>query len=280
MTSPKIDIGLVNFNCNLFILKHSINSILKKTKYLNKLIICDNGSEESNINFLKSLRKLKKIKIIFRKQSVANASIAKGEGLNEVIKFFKSEYAAFIENDGYMIMKNWDEYLINFLKKKNLDIIGNEHPLRNKKKINECFTTFSVFKTKPIFDKKINFLPDGKSDNYLPGKDTGFEMIKKLQETQADVLILKSGRKRESKYFNFDGFAEYHYEGTPIFAHFGRGSSHSEILKKSNNIIIDIIKFLKRIFTSDLIFSNANNIIETKIKIFYWKIFIKKDLLK
>ena len=59
----KIDVGMVNYNCDISILNSSVkSSILKKTKYLNKLIICsnDNGSNKENLDFLSELEKLEK----------------------------------------------------------------------------------------------------------------------------------------------------------------------------------------------------------------------------
>ena len=55
----KIDVGMVN-SCDISILNSSVKSILKKTKYLNKLIICDNGSNKENLDFLSGLEKLEK----------------------------------------------------------------------------------------------------------------------------------------------------------------------------------------------------------------------------
>jgi len=275
----KIDVGMVNYNCDISILNSSVKSILKKTKYLNKLIICDNGSNKENLDFLSGLEKLEKIKIIYRKQSIANSSIAKGEGLNNVIKFFETQYGSFVENDGVLIMKDWDEYLINEIESRNLDIIGNEHASKKQdRKINESFTTFSIFKTQSLLKAKINFLPKGVKENFIYGEDTGYQMIEKLDEDKAEILNLKSGRLKETIHFNFDGFAEYQYQNKPIFAHFGRGSSHSRVTFEKKKFFLDFLKYCYRFFTSKLLYSSGSNIFETKIKLYIWNKIVKKIL--
>ena len=68
--------------------------------------------------------------------------------------------------------------------------------LENLKKIKWCFTTFSIFETKVIRDANINFLPRGMENKSLPGDDTGYQMIEKLDEDRSDILNYKRGRKK------------------------------------------------------------------------------------
>jgi len=225
----ELSIGMVNFNCNPLLLKISIESVLTKTAHFNKFYIVDNGSDNGNLELLKKYAdQHEKIEVIYNKQKGIGASIGKGEGLNILLSLFKTEYGAFVENDGFMIKHAWDAYLLDFLIKKNHIIIGCGHPKLSNEVVTESLTTFSIFKTFELQKLNINFLPKGEGPNFQPGYDTGCELIEKIPSERADKLIFLSARKKEAKLFkDCIGTAEFWYNDHPVFAHFSRGAGHS-----------------------------------------------------
>jgi len=230
MSSIKeLSIGMVNFNCNPLLLKISIESVLNKTDHLNKFYIVDNGSTNGNIELLNQYAdQHDKIEIIYNKQKGIGASIGKGEGLNILLSLFKTEYGAFVENDGFLIKNAWDTYLLDYLIKQNLIIIGCGHPKLTSEVVTESLTTFSIFQTFELQKLNINFLPKGEGPNFSAGYDTGCELIDKISSERADKLKFLSARKKEAiLYKDCIGTAEFWYKDHPVFAHFGRGAGHS-----------------------------------------------------
>jgi len=272
-STKELSIGMVNYNCNPLLLKISIESVLNKTDHFYKLYIVDNGSTNGNIELLKQYADLhEKIEVIYNKQKGIGASIGKGEGLNILLSLFKTEYGAFVENDGFLIKNAWDSYLLDCLIKKNLIIIGCGHPkLTNE--VTESLTTFSIFKTFELQKLNINFLPKGEGPNFSPGYDTGYEMIEKIPSKQANKLIFFSSRTKEAKLFkNCIGSAEFWYNDHPVFAHFGRGSGHSTQI--NTNFYNKIVHFCKYYVYQYLPFvskrRNAWNYFDSQNKLKLW----------
>ena len=286
MITQKISLGMVNYNCHPDLLRLSIKSAFANTLNLEELIVVDNGSTNGNIDLLYELAKeFKKIRIICRQQKGLGSSIGKGEGCNALIKEFKTEYAAFYENDGLLIEKGWDKMLIYHLIKRDLDMIGNKHPSikAQNRVISETFTTFSVFKVSMLQNMGINFLPDGQGPSFLPGFDTGCQLAKHFSDERAECLAYKSGRRNETKYFNWPGFAEYYFEGKLIFAHFGRGSGHS--IKLNSNFFGKLIGLAKHVHSilfksrKSAIGGNAFSYFESRNKLENW-VKVSNRLLK
>jgi len=277
MITQKISLGMVNYNSHPDLLRLSIKSAFAYTLNLEELIVVDNGSTNGNIDLLYELAKeFKKIRIIRRQQKGLGASIGKGEGCNVLIKEFKTEYAAFYENDGFLVEKGWDKMLIRRLIERDLDMIGNGYPLveAQNRVISEAFTTFSVFKVSVLQNMDINFLPDGQGPSFLSGFDTGCQLAKHFSDERAECLVFKSGRRNETKYFRWPGFAEYYFEEKFIFAHFGRGSGHS--IKLSSNFFGKLIGLAKHfhgfLFKSrkSTIGGNAFSYFESRNKLENW----------
>jgi len=278
----ELTIGMVNYNCNPLLLVLSIESVLQKTYHFSKFFILDNGSTNGNVDILNHYaNQYDKIEIIYNKQKGIGASIGKGEGLNILLSLFNTEYGAFVENDGFLIKQGWDSYFIEHLLNKNLIIIGCGHPKYINKTVTESLTTFSIFKTVELQKLGINFLPKGEGPSFLPGYDTGCELIEKVSPELADILIFLSSRKDMAKLFaKCNGVAEFWYHDQPIFAHFGRGTGHSNQL--NSNFFSKFKHLLKYFYFQCLPFTsnktNAWNYFDTQRKLKEWTTICKQYL--
>lgn len=99
MIYPKVSVVIINWNGENF-LRNCLLSIKANTKYPNyDIMVVDNGSKDSSIDFLKS--NYPEIKII--KNSI-NCGFAKAN--NQAIRASKSEYYFFLNNDTEVI-EDW-----------------------------------------------------------------------------------------------------------------------------------------------------------------------------
>jgi len=104
----KIDICLAVFN-NLKWTQKFIDSVYQSTYSDFDLVITDNGSQDNTIDWLESLG-LKNLKIIKLKENYGCAC-----GWNEALKKGENDFRVLTQND-IQFSKNWDKYLIDFLK--------------------------------------------------------------------------------------------------------------------------------------------------------------------
>jgi GT2 family glycosyltransferase len=169
---------IVNYNTSSFI-EVSLYALKKLTKNRYRVIICDNGSIDSDKEKIKKIvNEHSNVELFFRQQT-GPAGIGHGEALNILIKKINTKYGVLLDADTFFLKKDWDEILINQLNDK-IKIIGCP-PVSSSSKVNDIKKPVdfpSVYAT--LFDNRIfkSLRIDMRPKNYEIGQDTGWEMRK------------------------------------------------------------------------------------------------------
>ncbi len=111
----KYDVVIVNFNGEK-ILKSCLESVYKSSVNPEKVIIYDNNSADQSVGLISN--NYPKIKLIRGKKNIGF-----GKGNNEAMKFAKSDYILFMNND-LVLDKHCAENLIAFLNDKKIAIVN------------------------------------------------------------------------------------------------------------------------------------------------------------
>jgi glycosyltransferase involved in cell wall biosynthesis len=224
-----ISIGMVNHECHPDLVRLSLESVYRRTENLAEVIIVDNGSTGARLIALRELvAELPKARLIERQQTKPGASWGQAEGLDLLLSEFRTEYAAFVENDGFLLSDSWDRRLIDYLLDSGKIIIGCEHPGKAPETVTESFTTFSVFQVDALRSADLSFMPNGDGVSFEPGADTGWQLRTKIEENKAAKLPFRSRRLGTNRVFTEVSAGEYDFGEDLIFAHFGRGSTTRE----------------------------------------------------
>lgn len=246
MSKELLTILIVNYNTSDFI-KVSLDALKKLTKNRYKVIICDNGSRNSDKEKLKRIVKIYANVELFFRQQTGLAGIGHGEAMNILIKKVDTTYGVFLDSDAVFLKKDWDEILINQLDGKT-KIIGCP-PAKNPVKPSDFPSMYAtLFDTKALKSLKIDMLPK----NHRVGLDTGWEMREKFLNSKYKHKLLEAKNTREFKGGPFRSVicGEYYLKGYDgiIVSHFGRGATLGTAKYKNWNILLSIpgIKHIAR----------------------------------
>lgn len=223
MDEKLITIVIAAYNMSAF-LEVSLYGLAKLTENNYKVIICDNGSSDSDKKRLKRIvSKYKNVELFFRKQS-ASGSIGHGEAMSILVDKINTPYGVILDADATFLKKGWDEILINRLDDK-VKIIGTP-PVKSPRMPTDFPLIYAVlFNTEVFKSLKIDMRPK----NIKAGQDVGWEMREKFLKSgyKGKVLEVRSTRTYKKGPFRNVICAEYYLEDyDDIFVcHFGRGST-------------------------------------------------------
>jgi glycosyltransferase involved in cell wall biosynthesis len=232
-----ITILTVNYNTSHFI-KLMIYSFCVLTKRKWKMIICDNGSKESDFAKLKEIiSSHKNIELITRQQKNEQPSIAHGKAMDLLISKVDTPYFLLMDADCVFLRKFWDDDIIDQMQKDNLTLIGTPSVFNSYKPIDfpEVYATmFDTQKYKELGSPSL--CPDevwanSNDKNNIEARDTGWlvrrECIKKGHNYYVFDAIYTKHNYIKSKNFSGIYCLEFFMRATDeiICSHFGRGSS-------------------------------------------------------
>jgi glycosyltransferase involved in cell wall biosynthesis len=256
MSREIVTVAIVTYNASIFI-EVSLDALKKLTKNKYIVIICDNGSHNSDKEKLKKIAsKYKNIELIFRKQS-GPTSMGHAEALNVLIERINTPYGIILDSDSILLKKYWDEILINQLDAKT-KIIGCPPAKNPLKPIDFPSVYATLFDTKIFKSLKIDMRPKDPSI----GLDTGWEMREKFlaKKYKAKNLEVKSTREYKKGPFKNVVCAECYLDDDIIVSHFGRGSSLG-MAKYKGWWKIPIIRKMKGYYERDKWIKTCKNIV-------------------
>ncbi len=238
MKDEVLTILIVNYNTSDFI-ELSLYALKKLTKNRYKVIICDNGSINSDKKKIKKIaNENSNVELLFRQQT-GPAGIGHGEALNILIGKTDTKYGIFLDADTIFLKKDWDEILVSQLDNK-IKIIGCPPVINPNKPIDFPSVYATLFDTKIFKSLKIDMRPK----NYKIGQDTGWEMREKFLRNGYQSRILETRSTREYKKGPFRSVicTEYYLKGHDgIFAcHFGRGATSGAGKYKDRNFLFKV----------------------------------------
>ena len=118
INNPKVSI-IVSFKDKANITKNCIESILKKTAYINyEIILIDNNSNKQTLKYLGKIKN-KKIKILHYNNYFNFSKIN-----NFASKFAKGEYLLVLNNDIKILSRDWLEEMLSICQQKEIGIVG------------------------------------------------------------------------------------------------------------------------------------------------------------
>jgi hypothetical protein len=178
--------------------------------------------------------------------SQEHGSLGHGFCLDELFKHMDSEYGMFVDCDVAFLEKDWDVKLIDRLQG-NKVVIGAGTGKNHHHYYNFPFTIMALFKTAPIKEVNISFMPKlvniilteetaeifGRSPGDRIYLDTAWEMPFKLKTNGYDGIALKLVTPRDEskdaiKFMTSDMRGEeQQLDGIPFFTHVGRSLSRS-----------------------------------------------------
>ena len=226
-SEPVLTIVTVSYNSYEFV-EAMIHAIERFTSNSWCMIICDNGSESSDLNRLRKKVQLhNNISLIERRQS-GRGSMGHGEALNILIQDIKTKYGVILDADCIPLVNAWDEFLIKKLNKK-IVVAGTpvaiNSPGSSPRSRQFPLIFLCLFDVLAIHRLNIDFRPR----NISAGEDTGWELEYKC--TNAGYLGYglygQNTRTYKSGPFRSSICDEYYADAscrTLICSHFGRGS--------------------------------------------------------
>lgn len=246
---PLITILTVNYNTSEFI-ELMLQILNKLTKNSFQIFICDNGSKEKEIRYLKKFSKAyPNVSLFFRQQS-ETGSIGHGEALNFLVSKVNTPYFVILDADAVFLIKNWDEFLIRELNS-SVKVVGTQASGNKPQDFPLMYAV--LFETRTFSELNISFLPSSSKDI---NKDTGWEIREKYLEHGYKGKIIQSRNTRVYKNGPFSNLivSEYYLDSIEqIFAcHFGRGASLGYAKRRGLYLYIPMIgnivaKFIGRI---------------------------------
>ena len=229
MNEPLLTILTVNFNSSDFI-ETMLYGFQHLTKNSYKVLICDNGSNHEDLLNLKRIEKKYNNTKIFTRIQKLPGSLGHGEALDYLIKKSKSKYTVVMDADCCMLMKHWDQFMINKLDDK-VKIVGTTSPKniqKYKKRIGYNFPLpfACLFDTKVYKKLKVSC----KARNIKNGEDTCWEWNSAYLNNGFSGANIYSFNTRVTniKQFNkITGCEVFYSADKNIFcSHFGRGSTN------------------------------------------------------
>lgn len=231
MSKFTLTVLITNYNTvdfialTLFALKN-----LTKNEYV--VLINDNGSQPKELKkLIKLAQRYDDIYVHFRDCGNESGSVAHGKALDILMKNVDTKYTAVFDSDATVLIKNWDQFLINQLEGQ-VKIAGTPQAkvLNNKKPDDFPFQFITLFETKIFKDLSINWQPQTNKDGFISyEKDTAWELREKYLKTGyiGKILDVKSTRIYKDGPFRNLIVCEYYINnGKNIFgSHFGRGAT-------------------------------------------------------
>lgn len=240
MDEKVITIVIAAYNMSAFV-EVSLYGLAKLTKNKYKVIICDNGSSDSDKKRLKRVAsKYENIELFFRKQS-ASGAVGHGEALDILIDKIDTPYGVILDADAIFLKKDWDEILINQLDDE-VKVIG-APPVRHPLGLVDFPVVYAVLFDTEVFkslgidmrvkvgqevgrEMREKFLKSGHKSEV---QDVGWEMREQFLKSgyKGKILEVRSTRTYKGGPFRNVICAEYYLEDyDDIFVcHFGRGST-------------------------------------------------------
>lgn len=227
MTEPLITIVTANYNTSDFI-KLMLYALDKLTFNPYKVIICDNGSKDSDIlNLVKIAQNDENVELVFRKQT-SEASQAHAEALDILISKANTKYTVTLDSDCTFLVKDWDTKLLKEINGK-IKIVGSGFPSINKENKNRGkgfpLPFISLFETEVYKELNISCLPG----DIKKAEDTCWQWPHKFTHAgyKGFALVGKNTRYfKKGRFGGILGVAEYYTtDGNLTACHFGRGAS-------------------------------------------------------
>lgn len=225
MNDKLITVLTVNYNTADFI-ELMLYALYKLTLNPYKVIICDNGSKDSEIiKLAKVVQKYDNIELILRKQS-SFGSIGHAEAMDLLVSKVDTKYFVTMDSDALFLSKGWDKDIISSIDE-NVKVIGTALPsTKGSRKPVDFPLVFAVlYETATYHDINPSFMPgDLQEDNT---KDTGWEIREKYLSHGIKSIVFHSHNTRFVTDTPFKELicAVYYFKGKLIASHFGRGSS-------------------------------------------------------
>jgi hypothetical protein len=250
-SEPLVSVLITNYNTYDFV-KLSLFALKSLTHNSYKVLINDNGSRKKDISMLQKItQEEKNVFVNFRKSKYEfkDQSFAHAEALDILINMVDTKYTVILDSDCILLMKNWDQYLINQINDK-VKIIGAPLPPGRSglKPYDFPFQFAVLFETETYKKLKISCMPCDISK----GKDTCWEWKPKFTNNgyEAGIFIVKNTRDFKDGPFGNVLCEEYYVDDNRLIAsHFGRGSSGGTVKlygKWYFNLLI-VSKFIKRV---------------------------------
>ena len=242
----EIQMGIAcGYNSELYV-NFLLETVRRTVNNINKFqIILGQSKPEVDVNHLAENNADFDIKIIqaFSKDS---GSLGHGKCIDALLENMDSEYGMIVDCDIAFLEKNWDVKLIECLQHKKV-VIGAGTSRNHHHYYNFPFTIMALFKTKPLKETKVSFIPrlehiilteeNAKIFGRSPGDriylDTAWEMPFKLKTNGYDGIALKLVTPRDEskdaiKFMTSDMRGEeQQLDGIPFFTHVGRSQSRS-----------------------------------------------------
>lgn len=204
------------------LLELMIRSVLRFTYPKPKFIICDNGNNDERIR--NAFGEYNNYNIVKNKPNLLGGSNRHGSGLSKIFPLVDTPKTAIVENDCIVLCKGWDDVAFPDYKM----VAAKKGELAGQPFYHVCFIVFStgLLRHDSIIDFRAG--QDGNRSNrtYKPHEDVGWAIRKKVRADQVQLLDFIDCKLGTGKYFN-DTFQsdEFHLNGVPLAAHFGRGSN-------------------------------------------------------
>lgn len=224
---PLITIVTVNYKTSDFI-DLMLYSFKKLTKNSYKVLICDNYSNDSEIvKLAKVVQKYDNVEVMFRKQTQFG-SIDHSEAMDLLISRSKSKYTVLMDSDCVVLIKDWDQLMINKLTN-NVKIIGSCEPYNRQKNINRIAKDFplpftTMIETEVYQNLNLSCMPRDISK----GEDTCWLWESSYKNRNYDYFNIYPQSTRDTNiplFNNIIGCDVYFLDNELFSSHFGRGSS-------------------------------------------------------
>lgn len=220
----RLTVLTVNYNSAPFI-RFMLDSLEKLTFYPYEVIICDNGSTESDLVLLKDALINRSNACVYYRQQSQRGSVGHGEALDLICAKVETDYFVVIDADAVFLIKDWDRILIERLTV-TIKAIGTQAAGGKAQDFPHMYGV--MFDTPTFRSLGCGFSP-AHGDVIDPHRDTGWMIREKFHAAglEGEVLEMKNTRDWKVGPFRKLICGEFYLQGMEqIFAsHFGRGST-------------------------------------------------------
>jgi hypothetical protein len=187
-----------------------------------------------------ALSKMPNTKVFFSDTEGLTGSQSHAHGLNEILPLIDTEYAVFADPDTAALMPGWDTACMEALSDKRIAIGSPYHPDYANRYQNFPNVIFFFFNVEKLRQLKVDFRPPPfplrtirkRLSELIPviksnEKDVGWRLPNSFETAGYDASYFDFLRCNDSQSVVLTPNArgdEYHWQGTPIITHQGRGA--------------------------------------------------------
>jgi glycosyltransferase involved in cell wall biosynthesis len=223
----KYTVIIVNFNTLDFV-RLSLYALQKLSSEPHRILLCDNGSDGSEIRALQELGNLySNLDLIYRNQSCAG-SVGHAEALDLLVSYVETDYFMVLDADAVILLRDWDRILLGMLNSQT-KVVGTQG--KEGKFQDFPLIYAAMFETAAFRQAGGSFMPMGHME--VVGKkfrlDTGEQLRALYANRNYQSIVLPSEQTGRENGLIFKGIPSYEFfltrsNKTLFAAHYGGGS--------------------------------------------------------